>query len=92
MPGKPAARPSGRADYHSEIGNSEMNFDDLGSDFELAPEGPHTAVLVSWIDRGLQQGRFGARCQAGARFELVNAEKKLATSRSWFSTRSSTFR
>jgi hypothetical protein len=51
-----------------------MAFDDL-NDFELAPEGPHTAVLVSWIDRGFQQGKFGARRQAGSRFELVDAEK-----------------
>src|ERR1700731_825374 len=51
-----------------------MNFDDLTSDFELAPEGPHTAVLVYLVDRGIQQGKFAPKRQVGARFELVDAE------------------
>lgn len=51
-----------------------MNFSDLLKAFPLAPEGPHTAVLVSWIDRGLQPGKFGARRQVGLKFELPDIE------------------
>lgn len=53
-----------------------MNFDDLTSDFEIAPEGPATATLVSWIDRGVQAGKFGSRRQAALRFELPDVETK----------------
>ena len=75
-----------------------MNFDDLASNFEIPPEGPTTAVLVSWIDRGEQQGKFGARRQVGVRFELVDVETEFGEPSLLFLTvfnlsmRSKTFR
>jgi hypothetical protein len=53
-----------------------VNFEDLQRDYPIAPEGAHNAVLVSWIDRGLQQGRFGARRQVGLRLELPDIESE----------------
>jgi hypothetical protein len=51
-----------------------MLFDDLKGDFEMTPEGAHNAVLVSWIDRGLQSEKFGERRQVASRFELPDVE------------------
>jgi hypothetical protein len=47
-----------------------MKFDDLTSDFEIAPEGPAIGVLVTFIDRGMQSGKFNERRQAALRWEL----------------------
>ena len=55
-----------------------MYFDELTSDFETAPEGAQTGVLVSWIDRGVQQGRFGPCRQVATRFELPAVETENA--------------
>lgn len=41
-----------------------MKFDDLKSSFEPAPEGPALGVLVAFIDRGEQAGKFAPRRQA----------------------------
>ena len=51
-----------------------MLFGDLQGDFTPAPEGAHSAVLVSWVDRGLQAGKFGERRQVALRFELPDVE------------------
>jgi hypothetical protein len=53
-----------------------MKFDDLQSSFEPAPEGAHTAVLVAFIDKGEQPGKFGARRHALLRWALPNVETK----------------
>jgi hypothetical protein len=41
-----------------------MKFDDLKSSFEPAPEGPAVGVLVAFIDRGEQSGKYAPRRQA----------------------------
>jgi hypothetical protein len=51
-----------------------MKFDDLQSSFEPAPEGSHTAILVSLIDKGEQPGKFGAQRHALLRWVLPNVE------------------
>lgn len=56
-----------------------MNFDDLKSDLFIPDEGAHVGVLVSWIDRGLQSGKFGPSRQVGLRFELPLVETPDAT-------------
>jgi hypothetical protein len=51
-----------------------MLFDDLKSDFFVPPEGAHVGVLVSWIDRGVQSGKYGPSRQVGLKFELPLVE------------------
>jgi hypothetical protein len=51
-----------------------MKFDDLKSSFEPAPEGPALGVLVAFIDRGEQAGKFAPRRQAMLHWLLPEAE------------------
>ena len=43
---------------------------EYGSDFELPPEGRHTAALVRFVDTGLQSGKFGSSRNAELAFEI----------------------
>jgi hypothetical protein len=51
-----------------------MKFDDISGGFEPCPEGNHIGILVSYIDRGLQDGTFGPRRQVFLKWELPGVE------------------
>ena len=49
-------------------------FSELEKIFELPPEGVHTATCVQWVDRGLQESKYGPNGQYSFRFELLDTE------------------
>lgn len=51
-----------------------MLFDDYDTTYEIAPEGPQIGTLVRFIDRGLQEGKYGPRRQVSVVFELPAVE------------------
>jgi hypothetical protein len=44
---------------------------EYGGDFELPPEGKHSARLVKFVDMGAQPGKFGTSRQAELAFEII---------------------
>ena len=49
-------------------------FSELEKIFELPPEGVHTATCVQWVDRGLQELKYGPNGQYSFRFELLDTK------------------